>query len=231
MAKRNQESELGFAHVYEPGRSADTLLLLHGTGGDEHDLVVLGRQLAPEAALLSPRGKVLEGGMPRFFRRLAIGQLDIPDLIERTDELAQFVTSATQEYELDRRRIVALGFSNGANIAVSLLFRRPGLLRGAGLLRPMLPYEPTDRPALAGTDVLIDAGELDPYSSPEQTGRLAAILRGGGAEVALHTEPRAGHNLTQNDLAQTARWLTALTARTNEAGAAPEDSLPQQGVR
>jgi predicted esterase len=213
MATQRSATDLGFDHVYQPGRDDLTLMLLHGTGGDEHDLVGLGRRLAPEAALLSPRGKVLEGGMPRFFRRLAVGQLDIPDLLERTDELARFVTAAANEYELDPRQIVALGFSNGANIAVSVLLRRPGLLRGAELLRPMLPYEPRETPALAGTDVLIDAGESDPYSSPEQTHRLAEILRTGGAAVSLHTEPRAGHNLTQNDLAQTARWIATLTTQ------------------
>jgi phospholipase/carboxylesterase len=215
MTPQNNISDLGFHHVYEPGSSDWTLLLLHGTGGDEHDLMGLGRQLAPNAALLSPRGKVLEGGMPRFFRRLAIGQLDIPDLIERTEELADFVTAAASEYELDPGRIVALGFSNGANIAVSMLFRRPGLLRGAALLRPMLPYEPEEAPTLAGTDVLIAAGENDPYSSPEQTRQLAKILRNGGAEVSVHTEPRAGHNLTQNDLVGTVRWIDALTSREN----------------
>ena len=134
--------ELGFAHVFQDGASPWTLLLLHGTGGDEHDLVPLGRQLVPEAALLSPRGQVSEAGMPRFFRRLAVGRLDIPDLLARTDELATFVADAARHYDRDPARIVALGLSNGANIAVSLLFRHPGLLRGAVLLRPMLPYEP-----------------------------------------------------------------------------------------
>jgi predicted esterase len=213
MSTQNTKSHLGFHHVYEPGAGDWTLLLLHGTGGDERDLVDLGRQLAPEAAILSPRGRVLEGGMPRFFRRLAIGRLDIPDLLARTDELAEFIGAATGEYQLDPRRIVALGFSNGANIAVSVLLRHPTLLRGAALLRPMLPYEPPVQPELVGTDVLIDAGERDQYSSPEQTRRLAMILRGGGAEVTLHTELGAGHSLTHNDLAQTARWMAALTRR------------------
>jgi predicted esterase len=210
-AQNARDAELGFQHVFEPGAGDWTLLLLHGTGGDEHDLIGLGRPLAPNAALLSPRGKVLEGGMPRFFRRLAVGQLDIPDLLARTDELAEFVRAATAAYELDPQRIAALGLSNGANIAVSLLLRHPGLLRGAALLRPMLPYEPDETPALAGTDVLIDAGERDPYSSLEQTRRLAEILRSGGADVTLHIEPGAGHNLTPGDLATTARWMAELT--------------------
>lgn len=202
---------LGFTHVYNPGTSRWTLLLLHGTGGDERDLLALGRQLAPEAALLSPRGKVLENGMPRYFRRLAIGQLDIPDLIARTDELAQFVRAASGAYELDPDRIVALGFSNGANIAVSVLFRHPELLRGAALLRPTLPYEPDRPPALAGTDVLIASGESDPYSSPDLIHRLAEILRAGRADVTAQIEPGAGHALTQNDLVQTAHWVQNLT--------------------
>jgi len=201
---------LGFTHVFEPGESDWTLLLLHGTGGDEHDLVPVGRRLAPGAALLSPRGKVLESGMPRFFRRLAVGQLDIPDLLTRTDELSAFVTAATDAYALDPARIVVVGFSNGANIAVSLLLRYAGLLRGAALLRPMLPYEPQSPVQLAGTDALIAAGEGDPYSSPEQTQRLAEILRDAGAEVAVHVEPGAGHNLGPGDLRRLSAWVSGL---------------------
>ena len=206
-------SELGFTHVFEPGKDGWTLLLLHGTGGDERDLVGLGRQLAPGAALLSPRGKVLENGVsPRFFRRLAIGQLDIPDLLARTDELAAFVGAAAERYELDPQRVVALGFSNGANIGVSLLLRHPSLLRGAALLRPMLPYAPADPPPLEDVDVLVAAGAHDPYSPPQQSARLVQVLRDGGARVTVHTEPGAGHGLTQNDIAHAARWLTEVTA-------------------
>jgi predicted esterase len=196
----NAATELGFEHVYEPGPGEWTLLLLHGTGGDEHDLVPLGRQLAPRAALLSPRGKVLEAGMPRFFRRLAIGQLDIPDLLVRTDELAAFVSAAAETYGRDPGKIAALGFSNGANIAVSLLLRHPDLLGAAALLRPMLPYEPDGDLHLDDTRVLIAAGEGDPYSSPQQTRRLADVLDGAGATVSVHVEPGAGHNLGSGDL-------------------------------
>ena len=202
--------DLGFTHVFEPGVSDWTLLLLHGTGGDEHDLVGLGRQLAPSAALLSPRGKVLEGGMPRFFRRLAVGQLDIPDLLVRTDELAEFVTAAAQAYGRDPGKIAALGFSNGANIAVSLLLRHPTLLGAAALLRPMLPYEPEGELSLPGTEVLIAAGEGDPYSSPEQTRRLAEVLEMAGANVTVHLEPRAGHGLGAGDLRALERWASPL---------------------
>jgi predicted esterase len=206
----NPAADLGFEHVFERGTTGWTLLLLHGTGGDEHDLVGLGRQLAPGAALLSPRGKVSENGALRFFRRLAVGRLDIPDLLARTDELAEFAAAAARTYDFDARRVVAVGFSNGANIAASLLLRRPETLRGAALLRPMLPYEPERTPQLGGTDVLIAAGEADPYSSAEQTRRLAEILRAGGAAVTVHTATGAAHNLTRGDLAETARWMGAL---------------------
>jgi predicted esterase len=206
----NAATELGFQHVYEPSTGDWTLLLLHGTGGDEHDLVGLGRQLAPSAALLSPRGKVLENGMPRFFRRSAAGQLDIPDLLVRTDELAAFVTAAVQSYGRDPGKVAAVGFSNGANIAVSLLLRHPALLGAAALLRPMLPYEPEGALTLPGTDVLIAAGEGDPYSSPEQTRRLAEVLSTGGANVTVHVEPRAGHGLGSGDLRALEQWAAPL---------------------
>ena len=206
----NAATELGFQHVYEPGTGDWTLVLLHGTGGDERDLLGLGRQVAPSAALLSPRGKVLEGGMPRFFRRLAVGQLDIPDLLVRTDELAAFVTAAAHGYGRDPGKIAALGFSNGANIAVSLLLRHPTLLGAAALLRPMLPYEPEGDLRLPGTDVLIAAGEGDPYSSPEQTRRLAEVLGTAGANVTVHVEPRAGHGLGTGDLRALEQWAAPL---------------------
>jgi predicted esterase len=204
-------TSVGFEHVYEPGLTDWTLLLLHGTGGDEHDLVGLGRRLAPSAALLSPRGKVLEAGMPRFFRRLAVGQLDIPDLLVRTDELADFVTAAASQYGRDPGKIAALGFSNGANIAVSLLLRHPRLLVAAALLRPMLPYEPEAPLSLNGTDVLIAAGEGDPYSSPQQTQRLAEVLNTAGAAVTVHVEPRAGHGLGAGDLRALEQWAADLS--------------------
>jgi predicted esterase len=214
MAPETARPQLNFEHVFQRGESEWTLLLLHGTGGDEHDLVGLGRQLAPHASLLSPRGRVLENGMPRFFRRLAVGQLDIPDLLERTDQLAAFVGGAAGAYGLSLSTIVAVGLSNGANIAASVLMRHPDVLRGAALLRPMLPYEPDQAPAFINTDVLIDAGDDDPYSSAEQVQRLGQILSGGGARVVTHTEPGAGHGLTQNDLRATSDWLSRLLHQT-----------------
>ena len=208
--------QLGFTHVFEPGSSEWTLLLLHGTGGDEHDLVGLGRQLAPDAALLSPRGQVLEQGMPRFFRRLAVGQLDIPDLLARTEQLRAFVAAATNHYSRDPDKVLAIGLSNGANIAASLLLSETDpahpTLRAAGLLRPMLPYEPDRIPRLDGIDVLIEAGERDPFSPAEQVARLTELLRAGGATVTTTVEPGAGHGLTQSDLRRLAGWVGQLTA-------------------
>lgn len=199
-----------FIHHYEPAvdGSERTLLLLHGTGGTERDLVPLGQALAPGAGILSPRGKVLEGGVAaRFFRRHGEGLLDIEDLKVRTDELAGFVRSAADEYGFDPSGLVAIGFSNGANIATGLLFRHPELLEGAALLRPMLPYVPEPAPDLTGKRVLIAAGEGDPMvpaGEPEELGRLLAAF---GAEVTASTAPGAGHGLSQHDLDALRAWF------------------------
>lgn len=204
---------LGFEHVYVPGRGDWTLLLLHGTGGDERQLLELGRALAPEAALVSPRGKVLEGGVaPRFFRRHGVNELDIEDLIERAEELAGFAGAAMTAYGRDPARLVAAGYSNGANIAVGLLFRRPEAVRGAILFRPTLPYEPDGPLSLAGKEVLVAAGTRDPYASGAKTERLAALLREGGATVALHAR-EAGHELAPADLKAAAAWFSELAAK------------------
>ena len=195
-----------------------TLLLLHGTGGDENDLLPLGRALLPGAAMLSPRGKVLERGAPRFFRRLAEGVFDQEDLTRRTEELAQFVETAATTYALDRDGIIAVGFSNGANIAASLLLRRPGLLRGAVLLSPMLPYEPDTVPNLAGTDVFIGAGRTDPIAPAVQVERLAELLRTAGADVTVYWQ-NAGHTVTKDELDAAQRWTAQrLTSRATARG-------------
>ncbi|MCB0870497.1 MAG: alpha/beta hydrolase [Solirubrobacterales bacterium] len=201
----------GFNHVFEQGDPDRTLLLLHGTGGDENDLVSLGRQLAPGAGILSPRGKVLENGMPRFFRRLAVGQLDIPDLLERTDELADWVTTAAGDYGFDPAGLVGLGLSNGANIAASLLFRRPGTLAAAALLRPMLPYPPPAELDLRETPVLVASGGQDHYVPPDESEELVRVLEDRGAKVEFVFDPSVGHGLTQKDLLATQRWITSLT--------------------
>ncbi|MFN2564624.1 MAG: VOC family protein [Gemmatimonadaceae bacterium] len=204
---------LGFVHRYMPpaagaeAAGGTTLLLLHGTGGDEDDLIPLGRALLPGAGLLSPRGKVLERGMPRFFRRVAEGVFDQEDLARRTDELAQFVEAASATYNLRRDGIVAVGFSNGANIAASLLLRRPGILRAAVLLSPMVPFEPSALPDLGGTAVFIAAGRGDTMVPQAQVVRLAEILRESGAEVTLHWDP-GGHEVSRGVVDAAQEWIT-----------------------
>lgn len=196
-----------FIHAFVPGTSARTLLLLHGTGGTENDLVPLGRSLDPTAALLSPRGKVLENGMPRFFRRLAEGVFDEEDLVRRTHELADFVAAAAGRYGFDPARLVAVGYSNGANIAGGLLLLRPETLSGAALLRPMVPLVPPTMPDLSGKPVLIAAGRQDPIAPTEEAEALATLLREAHAEVTTSLED-AGHGLTQETVETTRRWLT-----------------------
>ena len=201
-----------FIHRFLPANAlhAPTLLLLHGTGGDENNLLELGRTLSPEAALLSPRGRVLEHGQtPRFFRRLAEGVFDEDDLRARTHELADFVGAAAERYDFDPRRVVAVGFSNGANIAAATLLLRPGTLRGAVLWRAMVPLVLPTPPDLRGTDVLLAAGAHDPLVPRENTERLAATLRQGGADVTL-TWADAGHSLTSPEVAAARDWLAAL---------------------
>jgi len=199
-------TDLGFIHRYipatQPGKPP--LLLLHGTGGDENDLIPLAVQLSPGSALLSPRGKVTENGMPRFFRRLAEGVFDLADLKVRTAELADFIAAARKAYGIDAP--VAVGFSNGANIAAALLLTRPQVLRGAVLLRAMLPFELEPLPDLAGKPVLLLSGSNDTMISAAGRERLAAVLQAAGADLVYKVLP-TGHNLTQNDLNLAAQWL------------------------
>lgn len=195
-----------FQHVYLPGNSGRTLLLLHGTGGSENDLVPLGRSLDPEAALLSPLGKIRENGMPRFFRRLAEGVFDEEDLVNRTHELADFVEESIAERGIDRSKLIAVGYSNGANIAASLLLLRPEILAGAALLRAMVPLVPEVLPDLTGVPVLLSSGHQDPIVPAEDTRRLAALLRNAGADVALRLE-NAGHGLTSLTVETARNWL------------------------
>jgi predicted esterase len=202
--------DLGFIHRFVCGAAASprTLLLLHGTGGTEDDLLPLGRQLDPHAALLSPRGQVLENGMPRFFRRLAEGIFDEEDLIRRTHELADFVIAAAERYRFDQNQVWAAGYSNGANIAGSMLLLRPEILAGAVLLRPMVPLIPQTLPSLAGLPVLVAAGNRDPIVPPSNTQRLLALLREAGAEVTLSVED-AGHQLTKQEAEKAVKWLAS----------------------
>ncbi|PYJ35697.1 MAG: phospholipase [Verrucomicrobia bacterium] len=198
-----------FIHEFVPGKSDRTLLLLHGTGGNERDLVPLGRELDPRAALLSPRGKVLENGMPRFFRRLAEGVFDLEDLKNRTSELADFVAAAAQHYGFAADKVVAAGYSNGANIAASLLLLRPEILSAAILFRAMVPLAPDKQPKLSSMRVWIGAGTDDPIIPTSETKRLAELLRKAGADVTIRHFP-AGHELTPDDVKSAREWLITL---------------------
>ena len=202
------DPHLDHVHVFEPATQAGapTILVLHGTGGNEHALVPLGRALLPGAAILSPRGKILERGQPRFFRRLAEGVFDLDDLRQRTHELADFVAAAAERYHFDPSRLVAAGFSNGANIAASVILLRPGTIQTALLYSPMVPIVPDPLPDLQATTVFISAGKRDPLVSPAQTQELADLLSRAQAAVTLRwTE--GGHALTEADVAAGASWL------------------------
>ena len=202
------EESLGFVHRFVPAQTSDaaTLLLLHGTGGNENDLLPVGRMLDERAALLSPRGKVLEHGMPRFFRRLAEGIFDHEDLANRTHELAGFVERAVDEYDIDQRRLFAVGFSNGANVAASLLLTYPRLLAGAILLRAMVPFDPDGTPDLSGIPVYLAAGRSDQMVPPENTERLAQVLREAGADVTLDWQP-GGHGIGPAEIQAARDWF------------------------
>ena len=204
---------LGFVHRFRTGErpGAASLLLLHGTGGNEDDLLSLGESLAPGAALLSPRGKVLENGMPRFFRRLAEGVFDLEDLRFRARELADFVADARKTYDLGDSPPVAVGYSNGANIAAAMLLLFPGSLGGALLFRPMVPLVPDPLPVLDGVPVLIAAGQHDPIVPASQPQELAELLRKAGADVTMHRST-AAHGLTREDLKAGEQWMKGISA-------------------
>jgi phospholipase/carboxylesterase len=196
---------LSFSHRYLPGAvSGAPLLLLHGTGGDENDLIPMGGALAPSRALLSPRGQVLENGMPRFFRRLAEGVFDEADVMKRANDLADFVKAAQVEYGLEAP--IAVGFSNGANIAAAMLLLRPEALAGAVLIRAMVPLADPPNSDLGGKPVLILSGSADPIVPIENARRLADMLRNAKATVRHETLP-ASHAMTQGDLAIAGKWL------------------------
>ncbi len=199
-------TKLSFIHRFEPAtdRTRPPLLLLHGTGGDENDLIDLGRMVAPGAALLSPRGKVLEGGMPRFFKRLAEGVFDEDDVKRRANELADFVHEAREDYGLPAP--IALGFSNGANIAAATLLLRPEALAGAVLLRAMVPLSQPPAADLNGKPVLILSGAMDPIVPAANATQLAGQLQKAGAVVDHRTLP-AGHGLSQADVTLAREFL------------------------
>ena len=198
-----------FIHEFVPGTSSRTLLLLHGTGGNERDLIPLGRELDPNAALLSPRGKILENGMPRFFRRLAEGVFDLEDLEYRANELADFVSAAAQHYGFASDNLVAVGYSNGANIAGAMLLLRPEVLANAILFRAMVPLHPDKLPNLSSVRIWIGAGDQDPIVPESETKRLAELLRQAGADVTIQFA-KAAHGLTNDDIKAARGWLGEL---------------------
>jgi phospholipase/carboxylesterase len=199
--------DLGFIHNYVPAtdRTRHPLLLLHGTGGDENALLPFGERLAPGAALLSPRGKVSEQGALRFFRRLAEGVFDLEDLAFRTKELIGFIERARKTYGLGKP--IAFGFSNGANVAASILLTQSDVLAGAALLRGMMPFEPETLPDLTGTPVLMLAGDTDPLIEADNRDKLAQTLRAAGADLTYEIF-QAGHNLTPRDITAAEQWLS-----------------------
>lgn len=198
-------------HIYKEGnnKSERTLLLLHGTGGNERDLIPLGKKIDSQANILSVRGNVLENGMPRFFRRIADGVFDEEDLITRTKELNDFLKDASEKYNFDREKVYALGYSNGANIAASLLFHFENSLKGAMLHHPMVPRRNIELPDLSGTKVFIGAGKNDPMCPPEESELLDELLSAAKAEVTIHWESH-GHQLTPTEIKAAAEWYESV---------------------
>lgn len=195
-------------HIFQKGTdvTAPVLVLFHGTGGTERDLLPLAQAISPTSSVLSVRGNVLENGMPRFFRRLAEGIFDEEDLIFRTKELYDFLDQAAVEHGFDRQNLVAVGYSNGANIAGSLLFHYPDALRGAILHHPMVPLRGIQLPDLSGIPVFIGAGQNDPICSPKETEELQKLLSEAGSTVAVHWE-QAGHQLTRSEVEAAGTWF------------------------
>jgi predicted esterase len=209
------EKDLGFVHRFlraKESASGETLIVLHGTGGDENDLIGIGQAVAPGAAILSPRGNVLENGAPRFFKRLAEGVFDPKEVRSRAEELARFIRAAISTYGLDSSRVHALGYSNGANIASTVMFIEPGLLQSAVLFRPMLVFEPDKPNDLSGSSVFISAGRMDPIVPASSVERLAELFEASHAEVTLKWQ-LVGHNLVPSEVREAADWFALQRAR------------------
>jgi phospholipase/carboxylesterase len=225
----NKKTGLGFIHTFIPpkyeqsssnaitrtsrietetqGKTFTTFLLLHGTGGNEQDLIPLAYKLDKRAAILSPRGKVLENGItPRFFRRLAEGVFDLEDLKFRTNELADFVIDASKTYDFDLQHIIAVGYSNGANIAASMLLLRPEILSSAILFRAMVPLVPRTLPNLSDKRIFMSSGLYDPIVSRQEADRLFGLFKNAGANVSLSWQ-ESGHELTMDDIQKAKEWL------------------------
>ena len=209
-----QPLEPQFIHQFLPATQPDpgiTLLLLHGTGGNEQDLLRLGRELLPGAALLSPRGRVLENGMPRFFRRFEEGVFNVDDLKFQTHGLNDFIQAASRQYGVAKNKVVAVGYSNGANIAASLLLLHPHALTAAVLFRAMVPFTPDFEPNLGHTSALLSGGVQDPIVPRENTERLAGMLTSFGADTEVHWH-RGGHELGEDDVSVAKQWLSRRVA-------------------
>jgi len=207
--------DLGFVHRFVPATdsaSGQTLLVLHGTGGDENDLIGIGQAIAPGAAILSPRGKVIENGAPRFFRRISEGVFDPKEVRTRAEDLASFIRAAVVAYKLEAGRVFALGYSNGANIASTVMFIEPGILQGSILLRPMLVYKPTVQKDLSGSAVFISAGRMDPIVPTTSVEQLVSLFDAAHADVTLKWQ-LAGHSLVPSEVRDAAQWLALQRAR------------------
>lgn len=202
----------GFVHRFVPGTRGRTLLLLHGTGGDENSLMPIAEMVDNDASILAVRGGILENGMPRFFRRLSEGVFDVEDLKFRSQELADFVASASKKYGFPLSSIVTVGYSNGANIASSIMLLRPEVVEKAVLLRPMVPFKPRDLPDLRGKDVLISAGLSDPLIPRENTSQLEQLLRSAGARVTVNWA-ESDHGLTRPEIEKVRSWLSSPDSR------------------
>jgi len=206
--------DFGFIHRFVPGEDAsvETLLVLHGTGGNENDLIGIGQAIAPGAAILSPRGNVLENGAPRFFKRIAEGVFDPKEVRSRGEELARFIRAAAVTYRLDPSRIFALGYSNGANIASTVMLIEPGAIQASILLRPMVVYQPPEKSDLSGSSVFISAGRMDPIVPTASVEQLAKLFRSANAEVTLKWQ-LAAHNLVPTEVREAAEWFALQRAR------------------
>lgn len=211
-----RSNDFGFAHIFiNPSKDSNnndltkkiTLVLLHGTGGNEEDLIFLGKEIEPNAIILSPRGKVLENGMSRFFRRLAEGVFDIEDLKFRTHELAEFIQNCSLHYKFDLTKTIAVGFSNGANIAASILLLRPDVIQGAILFRAMVPLIPNSLPNLSNKKILLTSGLHDPIVSKTETENLYRLFQKTNANIVLKWS-NSSHNLIQKDILDAKKWIS-----------------------